>query len=588
MSGQPIRFGPFSLLYDEGFVRYIRYGSFEIVRMIYFALRDTNWATAPIVKSQEQISVTPAGFGIFYTATNTVGGKDVFEWVVRITGNESGEVFFSVDGRALEMFNRNRAGICVLHPVRETINKTVKVTRGDGSVYESTFPETIKPHQPFLDITRMKWQLEGKAWAELEFEGDVFETEDQRNWSDTSFKTYSTPLTIPYPVMLKPGDRVRQQVRLKIENAEVLPAASPKHVDVVVEEDKTNPFPRIGALFPGRDLSSHKDIGLLTDLALDHLHIEVNFHNGLWREQLGAGLAEAASLSTPAFVQLVFGNEPAAEWDKFVAQLGPGEIRRISKIAFCPLDRKGDVNEILRSVLAKARAVFSHAAIGAGVRSYFTELNRNRFDCSEIDFVVYPVIPQAHAKDSLTVIENLPAQGDAVRTAGTFAAGAKVHVGPVLLRARFNPDATTGSTEDESALPNRYDIRQATALAAGWALGSIKYLGEAGAEAVTLFESHGMAGYFLGDDDWKHKEFHTDLKIFPVYDALIALRKLRPSTIITSVSSQPLVISSLVLEGDNGRFLVLVNHTDVGISVKLQGKSYQVNGWEISITSLTA
>jgi hypothetical protein len=118
-------------------------------------------------------------------------------------------------------------------------------------------------------------------------------------------------------------------------------------------------------------------------------------------------------------------------------------------------------------------------------------------------------------------------------------------------------------------------------------MGSIKYLAEGGADSITLFESHGMAGYFLGDDDWRHKDFSTDQKIFPIYDALITLRKLKPATVIHSVSSQPLVCTSMVVEGDNGRFLVLINHTDVGITVRAGDKTYHINGWEISVNSLT-
>ena len=30
-------------------------------------------------------------------------------------------------------------------------------------------------------------------------EGDSWETEDHRNWTDASFKTYSRPLALPYP-----------------------------------------------------------------------------------------------------------------------------------------------------------------------------------------------------------------------------------------------------------------------------------------------------------------------------------------------------------------------------------------------------
>ena len=40
----------------------------------------------------------------------------------------------------------------------------------------------------------MKWSPDEKMEAELAFEGDIFEMEDQRNWTDASFKTYCTPL----------------------------------------------------------------------------------------------------------------------------------------------------------------------------------------------------------------------------------------------------------------------------------------------------------------------------------------------------------------------------------------------------------
>jgi hypothetical protein len=63
----------------------------------------------------------------------------------------------------------------------------------------------------------------------LSFIGDVFETEDQRNWTDASFKTYSTPLSRPFPVSVAAGTVVRQSVLLEaatLERAEIVEAAA--------------------------------------------------------------------------------------------------------------------------------------------------------------------------------------------------------------------------------------------------------------------------------------------------------------------------------------------------------------------------
>ena len=52
-----------------------------------------------------------------------------------------------------------------------------------------------------------------ERWRHSLDTGDVFEMEDQRNWTDASFKTYCTPLRQPFPATrplqsrLKPSNR---------------------------------------------------------------------------------------------------------------------------------------------------------------------------------------------------------------------------------------------------------------------------------------------------------------------------------------------------------------------------------------------
>lgn len=499
MADQLIHFGRLSLLYDDGFIRYIRAGEIEIVRNIYFALRDNNWATAPIVRSDERILVTPRNFEIAYTATNVVEGKNVFRWYVKISGNESGEIDFEVSGECLAPYNRNRAGICVLHPIRETRNRPLHVTRPDGSVYESKFPSIISPYQPFFDITKMRWPLTDDAWAELQFEGDIFETEDQRNWADASFKTYGPPLAVPYPVMLKPGDKVNQSVRLKLINGDRLPSSDlADDIEITIDESKASAFPKIGTK-----------------------RIELDLTSSSWKDKLNEGLRE----SEHPFIHLIMNS--GDDWEQFASIKLPS----IAKLAISPVERKANVDELLSSVLPKARKLFPKAEIGAGFITYFTELNRNRFNYSGVDFVIYPVTPQAHLTDINTVIENLAAQKDQVESAKAFAAGKKIHVGPVVLKS----------------VPDR--------VASGWMLASIKYLAEGGADAVTTFES---AGY------------------------LKDLIDLEPKKIITSSCNEPLIITSLLIESeDEKRHLVLINHTSSKKSVTALDKLYTLSEYEI-------
>ena len=59
----------------------------------------------------------------------------------------------------------------------------------------------------FMTETRaMRWDPADDVRALLAFEGDPWETEDQRAWTDASFKSYAPPLAWPHPVTLQAGD----------------------------------------------------------------------------------------------------------------------------------------------------------------------------------------------------------------------------------------------------------------------------------------------------------------------------------------------------------------------------------------------
>ena len=62
-------------------------------------------------------------------------------------------------------------------------------------------------------------------------EGDTFEMEDQRNWTDASYKTYVRPLALPWPYTLAKGTVIEQAVRLSVHGT---PAARARRDSAVV------------------------------------------------------------------------------------------------------------------------------------------------------------------------------------------------------------------------------------------------------------------------------------------------------------------------------------------------------------------
>jgi len=59
-----LKAGNISLAYDNGALRWLKYGDSEILRMIYFAVRDKNWGTVEPVIVNEIINLQEKSFAI--------------------------------------------------------------------------------------------------------------------------------------------------------------------------------------------------------------------------------------------------------------------------------------------------------------------------------------------------------------------------------------------------------------------------------------------------------------------------------------------------------------------------------------------
>jgi hypothetical protein len=105
------------------------------------------------------------------------------------------------------------------------------------------------------------------------------------------------------------------------------------------------------------------------------------------------------------------------------------------------------------------------------------------------------VIPQAHAFDNATIAENVAGQAQTARTAADFAAGADLHVGPIMLRRRSSAAVeSTGFGGALTDIPEDADPRQPGSFLAAWTLASIATLSQEEVAAVTYFELTGCRG----------------------------------------------------------------------------------------------
>ena len=262
------------MVFEGGDLRLVRLGDHEIARRIFAALRDRNWGTPAGSISNVQIQPTADSFRVTYLC-RVVEDEINFEWEAEILGEPSGLVTFRIDGLARSTFLRNRIGLNILHPVDECAGQTCHTRRVSGAVVKTCFPEEIADKdviEGFEEMCGMSCDVAEGIIAQFEFAGDLFETEDQRNWTDATYKTFSTPLNLPFPVEVPAGSRLSQMIRLKIETSRpVFVWRRPQSVTFSQAADRPQPLPAIGLGMAshGQRLNS-REVARLRALRLSH------------------------------------------------------------------------------------------------------------------------------------------------------------------------------------------------------------------------------------------------------------------------------------------------------------------------------
>jgi len=504
-----LRTTQFSLFFEPetAFVRRISAGGVEVLRAIYGAVRDHHWDTAVPVVSNLRVGLEEDSFRLAFDAHCVLGEVDFF-YRGEISGN-GGELTFSFDGEARSTFRRNRIGFCVLHPIEGCAGNSCELLKVDGSIEQSAFPEKISPHQPFLDLRGMRWEPARGLTAELGFSGDVFETEDQRNWTDASFKTYCTPLSLPRPVEMLPGTRVRQEVTLRISGSPAITQdITPENsCTVTVGGVSGRKLPPVGFGMPGHGKPPDaRSVKLLSALKPAHLRVDLHLHSHGWKEELRRAATDALAVGTALHCALFISDSAENELVDFAGEV----LQAKAPVKTCFIFHRGEPvtpARWLELAERRLRAGGMDAGILGGTNFYFTDLNRNRPEPGKP--VAFSFNPQVHAFDDLSLVENLEGQFHVASNAVEFT-GASVAISPVTLLPRRN-----GAGAGHSA---NADLRQRTGFGAVWTLGSLATVGQLpGIHSLTYYETTGCCGLI------ETAAGSSTPEIFPVYRVFEAI-----------------------------------------------------------------
>ncbi len=466
--------GSLTCLYEAGNLRRIKYADTEIVRMIYGAVRDENWNTIIPLVTDEMITEDVKGIAIHYTANYKASGID-YKASFEIKFSSDNRVEFSMKGIALNSFKKNRIGICVLHPLKSCTGNQLQIVEPDGNSYNAKFPGFISPHQPFKNIQQMHWQTADKINASVYFEGEVFETEDQRNWGDSSYKTYGTPLEIPYPALLQAGETMEQKIVLTVTgnlNSNIV-VSKENHI---IQERKAET--KIGFIY-GPDFKGLEEV---FNRPVHHLRVEFFLYEKDWMDKLLNAMDAAQSTNTQLELILFFDDDYNDQLAALLLGIKPFSTLIYSMLL---LDRRIKITPgyLMKNSYESIKYLYPSIKAGYGTEANFALLNRFPPGDLPCDFVSFGLMPQVHASDIRTIIENLECLPDIINSIRSFT-DKEIHISPLSLHKIKNHDAVS---EEEGKLEE--DPLKNTQFAAWWIKNAISQLGGAALISIPPYQS---------------------------------------------------------------------------------------------------
>ena len=575
----PLRAGPVSLSLSGCDLRRIVLCGREVIQRMYVAVRDRTWGTAPNRIVEQTVEQKEDGFRVRLNVESVTESVD-FVWSASIDGTVEGSIDFSFEGVARRDFYRNRIGFCILLPQEAAGTACRGVTSGapQSPLVEGRLPLLISPHQPFRDLTSFSYEAEQGVWSRLDFEGDVFEMEDQRNWTDASFKIYCTPLDVPFPVLVKEGDRIRQRVGFSLRDGSGAPlreaifATAPpranarKERPISVEIGAPDPrtLCRIGFGAGEADANIPGLASRAATLCPDHLRIEADLDVEDWRERILRGSRLAQEIGTPLWCLLTTsGREAPTDLAESLGSMPQPPAALLVTRNVPPWNTDA---ALVESVRAQFRHAGQHPLFGGGTDAWFAQLNRSRPEAKDLDFVFYSATPQVHAADNASIIENLPGLASTVDSASLLAGGKAVAVSPLSLAPRFNPAFPNEDIYplEREARRTAGDPRQRELFGAAWALMSIRHLSDSNAWAVTFDELEGSRGVFSLDPS-------AGSRLFPVFHLFQELSRWSGAQLLAIRSGSPQIVDGLAVISSGGGAAFLANLGDCARTVKAEG-----------------
>ena len=560
--------GPLDMEFEDGAIRWIRFGDVELLRGILFLVRDRNWGTLASCLTDIELRQEKDCFHLAFEA-ECRGVLGRLCWSGAIAGASDGSLQFRGAVQPAQDFETSRTGFILLHPLDRLVGAPVEIGHGDGSRSKSRFPELIRSEPLWTSIRSLSYEPAPGLRLLCTMEGDLWECEDQRNWGDASFKTYSRPTSLPSPYLLPAGVRMEQVVTLSLCSAPVRPhRARQPAVSIAVGGDTSARMPQIGISACPADGSSYHAETLAT-LGAQWVSCRLDLRQPEIDGRLRSYRLLAERLNSKALLEIVLSGEgdPVEELHRVAASLQSLSFEPAALI----LNAAADMFELMpagiaidwRAVYAAARKAFPAGSLGGGSLGSFYQLNRKRPAVDSVDFVTHSTSCVVHAADDRSIMETLQTLPHQIRSARGFCGSLPYCVGPANIGMEFNPDGqVTPNPLGQRLTMVRDDPRQKSQFGAAWAAG---YLAQATREAVqrvTIGATSGPFGVITKDG-----------VPCPIFHVLKSFASAAGNFVLSTDSAAPDRVQVIACRSESRRFIWLANLRDRWVKVRLHNLS---------------
>ncbi len=483
--------GGFTLDLAREAIRNIRFEGVQLIDLLYTAIRPLDWSTLKADEYSADVQII--GNDCVISINESLAGALVAKTEVILSSSNTFSVGYELKG--LTEYQVSRWGVCFCLNTADWMRASVVSSGNTYSLAQNISPQRVVDgviQGLFPASNEMHFIAPDKRNLKVVSTGKVLEAEDQRNWTDNTYKIYSGSLSEPFPFLTSAGSIWKQSVNFEVGVPESVTTDATK---ILVKEIEA--LPSIGLQFNHDSLLTPDDLEkAFILLEIDHLRIN---EEALTSQKIATTAANGLILEA-ALLSSSDGDALKAE----VLQLS----ERVPAGSRLLVQREG--RQVVDAAdLPKNSSLNSYIP---GSDAFLVDLQSDQYNFG--NSVSYSMAPTVHSFDTETIFKTLYTQQESISFAQKYIAP-QVFISPITFSMRGNPhsghsrDQRLVYAEPEMALHIR------TIEGAAWTLGSIHSLASAGAFSGSWHELFGEYGLIYSESG--------SIKFTPTFHAITAL-----------------------------------------------------------------